>query len=74
MPDLNVLGRLGVAGLAAPPRSRQEGYQFAADNPYAADPDSYAKVGRCALTHNPISLPSRCTYKLCPSTFSIVTT
>ncbi len=33
----------GAAG-AAGPRTRQEGYQFAADNPYMDDADSFAKV------------------------------
>lgn len=37
----------GAAG-AAGPRTRQEGYQFAADNPYLQDADSFAKVSAFA--------------------------
>lgn len=33
-----------TAGSAAGPRTRQEGYQFAANNPYMDDADSFAKV------------------------------
>ena len=36
----------GAAGASAP-RTRQEGYQFAADNPYLDDVDSFAKARTC---------------------------
>ena len=34
----------GTAAGVGGPRTRQEGYQFAADNPYTDDADSFAKV------------------------------
>lgn len=41
----------GSAAGTAGPRTRQEGYQFAADNPYMDDTDSFAKVRSKVLNH-----------------------
>ena len=45
----------GTAAGVSGPRTRQEGYQFAADNPYTDDADSFAKVSA-----DRIAVPGAC--------------